>query len=68
MYVRFTEVCLYHYEPDEAVKASRKDPLFKETLPFNLGRLEAIAKENHGHLALCRVSYCKFLYVIIIIM
>lgn len=37
------------------MKESRKEPLFKETLPYYLQRLDAIAKENNGHLAVGRV-------------
>lgn len=49
------EIALYHYEQDEAIKESRKEPLLKETLPYYLQRLDAIAKDNNGHLAVGRV-------------
>lgn len=51
----YLELALYHYEQDESIKESRKGPLFKETLPYYLQRLDAIAKENNGHLAAGRV-------------
>lgn len=53
----FSEIALYHYEADPAIKESRKEPLFKETIPFYLQRLDGIAKKNNGHLAVGRVSF-----------
>ena len=44
----FTEIASYYYDPIEASKKSKYEPLMKETIPFYLGRLEAIAKENNG--------------------
>lgn len=50
-----SEIALYSYEKDEAIKASRKAPLFEETIPYYLERIDKIAKENGGHLAVNRV-------------
>lgn len=51
----FAEIALYHYEVDAAIKESRKEPLFKETIPFYLKRLDDIVKSNNGYLAVGRV-------------
>lgn len=50
-------------EPDEALKATKMEELKNETIPFYLGKLDAIAKENNGYLALGQVKretyYCS---------
>lgn len=51
----FSELALYHYESDPAIKETRKGPLFKETLPYYLARLDAQVKDNNGYLAVGRV-------------
>lgn len=51
----FLELSAPFYETDEAVKAKKKAVIEAETIPFYLGKLEAIAKENNGHLALSKV-------------
>lgn len=53
---KLSEIGNYHYETDPAIKESRKEPLFTETLPYYLDRLDALVKANNGHLALGRVS------------
>lgn len=50
------EIGTYYYEFDEAIKAKQTEILFKETIPYYLDRLEAIAKANNGHLAVGKVS------------
>jgi len=44
-------------ETDEKSKAAQKETIVKETLPFYLGRLDKIAKENNGHLACKRLTW-----------
>ncbi|KAF5279386.1 hypothetical protein FQA39_LY05496 [Lamprigera yunnana] len=56
------KITLYHYEADEEAKKSRRKPLYSETLPFYLERLEAIAKSNHGHLALKKLTWVDFYF------
>ncbi|XP_065161131.1 glutathione S-transferase-like [Atheta coriaria] len=51
------KIALYSYEKDEAIKASRKAPLFEETIPYYLERIDKIAKENGGHLAVNRLTW-----------
>lgn len=50
------------YEQDEAVKESKQKPLNEEIIPFYLGKLEEIAKENDGHLALKRITWADFYF------
>lgn len=52
------EIAVVSYEPDDDVKAKKQVTLTTEVIPFYLEKLEAIVKENNGHLALARVS-CK---------
>lgn len=51
----YSEVGTAHYEADEAAKAKKMEDVKKETIPFYLDKLDAIAKENNGFLALGRV-------------
>jgi len=57
------KIALYHYEKDEAVKEKIFKPLTEETIPFYLGKLDGIAKENNGHLALKRLTWADFYFV-----
>lgn len=50
------EIAVVSYEPDDEVKAKKQVTLTTEVIPFYLEKLEAIVKENNGHLALARVS------------
>lgn len=56
----FIEVAFAHYEKDEAVKAKQLAAVKKETIPFYTEKLEDLAKENNGHLALGKVNVIKF--------
>ncbi|GJQ79691.1 hypothetical protein Trydic_g5839 [Trypoxylus dichotomus] len=56
------EIVNYFYEPDQAIKESRKGPLFNETLPFYLEKLENIAKANNGHLAVGKLTWADFYF------
>lgn len=51
------EIAVVSYEPDDDVKAKKQVTLTTEVIPFYLEKLEAIVKENNGHLALARVSW-----------
>lgn len=55
-----TEIATVQYEQDEAVKEKKRVTLNAETIPFYLGKLDAIAKENNGHLALSKVREFQF--------
>jgi glutathione S-transferase len=50
------ELASAHYEEDEAVKAKKWEPIRAETIPFFLGKLEALATENDGYLALKKLT------------
>ncbi|GJQ67272.1 hypothetical protein Trydic_g15972 [Trypoxylus dichotomus] len=56
------KIGLYHYEQDEAIKESRKGPLFDETIPFYIEKLENIAKDNNGHLATGKLTWADFYF------
>lgn len=51
----FVELSTAFRETDEAVKEKKFDELKKETIPFYMGKLDAIAAENNGYFALGRV-------------
>jgi len=49
------EIAVVSYEPDDEVKEKKQITLTTEVIPFYLEKLEAIVKENNGHLALGKV-------------
>ncbi|RZC43019.1 glutathione S-transferase [Asbolus verrucosus] len=57
------KIALYSYETDEAIKEARKEPLFKETIPYYLERLDGIVKANDGHLALGKLTWADLYFV-----
>ncbi|KAI4471548.1 glutathione s-transferase [Holotrichia oblita] len=58
-----TKIQLYAREQDAAIKETRKGPLFQETIPFYLGKLEQIAEQNDGHLAAAKLTWADFYLV-----
>lgn len=52
------EIAVVSYEPDDEVKEKKNITLTTEVIPFYLEKLDAIAQDNQGHLALGRV--CNF--------
>nr|ACP27598.1 glutathione S-transferase [Chironomus tentans] len=50
------------YEPNEEIKAEKRKTVVEETLPYYLGKLDEIAKENDGHLALKKLTWAD-LYI-----
>ncbi|KAI4471545.1 glutathione s-transferase [Holotrichia oblita] len=55
-----TKIQLYAREQDAAFKETRKGPLFQETIPFYLEKLEQIAEQNNGHLAAAKLTWADF--------
>ncbi|KAI4471549.1 glutathione s-transferase [Holotrichia oblita] len=55
-----TKIQLYAYEQDSVIKETRKGPLFQETIPFYLEKLEQIAEQNNGHLAAAKLTWADF--------
>lgn len=49
------EIAVVSYEPDDEVKEKKQITLTTEVIPFYLEKLDAIVKENNGHLALAKV-------------
>lgn len=50
------EIAVVSYEPDDEVKEKKQVTLTTEVIPFYLEKLDAIARENSGHLALGKVQ------------
>lgn len=53
----FPEIAAVAYEADPKVQEEKRKVLNGETLPFYLEKLEEIAKENNGYLALKRLTW-----------
>lgn len=53
----------YYYESDEKYKEQLKAPLFSETIPFYLEKLDAIVKENNGYFVDGELSYADLYFV-----
>lgn len=56
----FAEVAGAHFEADEDVKIKKMEHNKKEVIPFYLDKLDELAKENNGYLALGRVCLLEF--------
>lgn len=61
------EIAVVSYEPDDEVKEKKNVTLTTEVIPFYLEKLDAIAQENNGHLALGKVrimihDYCYYYF------
>lgn len=52
-----SEIAVVAYEPNEAIKEEKFKTLNSVTIPFYLKKLEEMAKENNGHLALNRTTW-----------
>ena len=51
-----SEIAVVSYEPDDEVKDKKLTTLNQEVIPFYLEKLDDIARENNGHLALGKVN------------
>jgi glutathione S-transferase len=51
------KIAVVSYEPDDEVKEKKQITLTTEVIPFYLEKLEAIVKENNGHLALSKLTW-----------
>jgi prostaglandin-H2 D-isomerase / glutathione transferase len=56
---------MVHYEKDEKVQAEKRALFDKELAPFTLKKLDEIAKENNGHLALKRLTWADLYFAAI---
>lgn len=56
MFANKTEIAVVSYEPDDEVKEKKLVTLNNEVIPFYLEKLDDIARENNGFLALGKVS------------
>uniref|UniRef100_A0A1B6CF84 glutathione transferase n=1 Tax=Clastoptera arizonana TaxID=38151 RepID=A0A1B6CF84_9HEMI len=50
------------WEPDEQKKKEKQQTFLSETLPYNLEKLEEIAKKNDGYLANKKLSWADFMF------
>lgn len=50
-----SEISLAYLEPDENLKKQKTETMINETIPFCLGKLEEMAKENNGYLVASKV-------------
>lgn len=50
------------YEKDPSIQEEKRKTLNAETIPFYLDKLDDIAKENNGHLALKRRTWADFYF------
>lgn len=55
-------IATVHYEPNKKIQEEKRKTLNDETIPFYLEKLEEIAKENNGHLALKRRTWADFYF------
>nr|XP_022903056.1 glutathione S-transferase-like [Onthophagus taurus] len=62
-YIDFQQKILqWHYIKSANKKKECREVLVNETIPFYLERMEKIAKENGGHLALKRLTWADFFF------
>jgi glutathione S-transferase len=57
-----TEIGAVAYEQDEKTQAEKRKILNAETIPFYLTKLDDIAKNNNGHLALKRTTWADLYF------
>lgn len=51
------ELAAYQYESNEVAKQEKLNLLKSETIPYFLGKFDAIAAENYGHFALKKLTW-----------
>ncbi|CRL08049.1 CLUMA_CG020869, isoform B [Clunio marinus] len=57
------KIAAVHYEPNAKIQEEKRKNLNSETIPFYLKKLEEMAKENQGHLALKRRTWADLYFV-----
>ncbi|GJQ79484.1 hypothetical protein Trydic_g16337 [Trypoxylus dichotomus] len=60
------KVGAYYFESNPEHKERLKETLFNETIPFYMERLENIAQENSGYLALKKLTWADIFFAAII--
>lgn len=60
------KIAVVSYEPDDDVKEKKNITLTTEVIPFYLEKLEEIAKENQGHLALSKLTWADVYFAAIL--
>jgi len=60
------KIAAVHYETDEQVKEKKAVTLNKETIPFYLEKLDALARVNLGYLALQRLTWADVYFAAVL--
>jgi len=60
------KIAVVSYEPDDSVKQTKLVTLNNEVIPFYLEKLDDIAKDNNGHLALGKLTWADFYFTAIL--
>lgn len=57
------KIALYYFEPNENFKRAQEAPLFNETIPFYLEKLEGQAKKNNGYFVGGKLTWADLFFV-----
>ncbi|XP_058456414.1 glutathione S-transferase [Malaya genurostris] len=60
------KIAVVSYEPDDEVKEKKLVTLNSEVIPFYLEKLDDIARENNGYLALSKLTWADLYFVAIL--
>lgn len=61
-YLSYLEIASVAYEADPKIQEEKRKTLNAETIPFYLQKLDDVAKENNGHLALKRLTWADMYF------
>ncbi|XP_071439845.1 glutathione S-transferase-like [Hetaerina americana] len=60
------QIAAYYYDKENPNRGSKKELLVKETVPFYLGKLDAVVSKNNGYLANGKLTWADFFFVAIL--
>ncbi len=60
------KIAVVSYEADEAVQAKKRVTLNSETIPYYLGKLDAMVAENNGYFALGRLTWADLYFAAVL--
>ncbi|KAK7864595.1 hypothetical protein R5R35_003186 [Gryllus longicercus] len=61
-----TKIANYHYDSDPDSKEKKKEPLFKETIPYYMPKFEELAKKNSGYFVNGKLTWADVYFVAIL--
>lgn len=61
-YLSYLEIAAVAYEADPKIQEEKRKTLNAETIPYYLQKLDDVAKENNGHLALKRLTWADIYF------